>query len=253
MDPRFRPARRLLPLVAVAAIAAASVLPAAAAAPTGAAPAGAPATTARAEGRTAGTLNETRRSVRRAPASTSAAVRVSHPLVVAPPAIDLPAAAPRVESKAVASASGGSTSRGSSGGSSGGAYRGRNHVWIPGLGLSRGVDFYACNRSTALAHVVYRWGCGGTNNVYLMGHASSVFKPLHDLYVSGRLRKGMQVTYADGNGRVRTYSVSFWKVVAPDGDVAWAYAAQARPSMTLQTCIGASSQWRLVVRLVQTG
>ncbi|HVL53545.1 MAG TPA: sortase [Vitreimonas sp.] len=101
--------------------------------------------------------------------------------------------------------------------------------------------------------MIYRWGCGGSNNVYLMGHAASVLKPLHDAYVSGRLYKGMKVIYADANGQVRTYSVSYWKVVRPDGDVAWAYAAQSRPSMTLQTCVGAKNSHRLVVRLVATG
>ena len=49
---------------------------------------------------------------------------------------------------------------------------------------------------------VYRWGCAGSNNVYLFGHAHSVFKPLHDAYVRGRLAKGMKVYYADANGKV---------------------------------------------------
>jgi sortase (surface protein transpeptidase) len=129
------------------------------------------------------------------------------------------------------------------------SYRGRNHLWIPALGVNRSVSFYACSRSTALANVVYRWGCAGSNNVYLMGHAHSVFKPLHNAYYNGRLRKGMQVIYADGNGRVTRYKVTFWKVVSPVG-AGWAFAAQARPSMTLQTCVGARSQYRLVVRLV---
>lgn len=129
------------------------------------------------------------------------------------------------------------------------SYRGRNHLWIPALGVNRSVSFYACSRTTALANVVYRWGCAGSNNVYLMGHAHSVFKPLHDAYYNGRLRKGMQVIYADGNGRVTRYKVTFWKVVSPVG-AGWAFAAQGRPSMTLQTCVGARSQYRLVVRLV---
>jgi sortase (surface protein transpeptidase) len=128
-------------------------------------------------------------------------------------------------------------------------YRGRNHVWIPALGVSRSVSFYSCSRSTALANVVYRWGCGGSNNVYLMGHAWGVFRSLHNAYVQGRLRKGMLVIYADGKGRVTRYRVSFWKVVSPVG-AGWAYAAQSRPSMTLQTCVGSRSQYRLVVRLV---
>jgi len=129
------------------------------------------------------------------------------------------------------------------------AFHGRNHVWIPALGINRSISFFPCSRSRPPDNYVYRWGCAGRNNVYLLGHAYSVFKPLHDAYVRGRLHKGMLVVYADGNGRVRSYRVSYWKVVSPVG-ADWAWAAQSRPSMTLQTCLGAQSQWRLIVRLV---
>jgi sortase (surface protein transpeptidase) len=128
------------------------------------------------------------------------------------------------------------------------SYRGRNHVWIPALGVSRSVVWFGCS-SSGVSNYVYRWGCAGSNNVYLFGHASSVFRPLHDAYVSGRLYRGMRAIYADGNGRVHTYRVTFWKVVSPTNG-AWAYAAQSRPSMTLQTCVGSRSQYRLIVRLV---
>jgi hypothetical protein len=131
-----------------------------------------------------------------------------------------------------------------------GAYQGRNHVWIPALGIDRSVASYACSRSTYPRDRVYRWGCAGSNNVYLFGHAHSVFKPLHDAYVRGRLRKGMRVFYADGAGRVREYSVRWWRVTRPDKGE-FAYAAQARPSLTLQTCVGSKSQYRLIVRLVR--
>ena len=60
----------------------------------------------------------------------------------------------------------------------------------------------------------------------------------------------MRVWYADGNGKVRQYSVRWWKLTPPAGDVGWAYAAQSVPSMTLQTCVGTNSQYRLIVRLV---
>jgi hypothetical protein len=132
-------------------------------------------------------------------------------------------------------------------------YRGTNHVWIPSLGVSRAVSFFSCSSSAYPGNRVYRWGCAGANNVYLFAHAATVFKPLHDAYVRGRLRKGMEVVYADGNGRVTRYAVSYWKVVAPDGDVGWAYAGQSVPSMTLQTCVGSNSEYRLVVRLVRKG
>jgi hypothetical protein len=131
-------------------------------------------------------------------------------------------------------------------------YRGRNHVWIPALGVSRSVTFYSCSATSYPGNRVYRWGCAGSNNVYLFGHAHSVFKPLHDAYVRGRLRKGMKLYYANGSGKVSTYAVSWWKVTTPDKG-AWAYAAQSAPSLTLQTCVGARSQYRLIVRLRKVG
>ena len=129
-------------------------------------------------------------------------------------------------------------------------YRGRNHVWIPSLGISRPISLFPCERSRPPDNLVYRWGCAGANNLYLMGHAYSVIKPLHDAYVSGRLRVGMKAVYADAKGRVHVYAVKWWKVTRPTPSASWAWAAQGRPSMTLQTCVGANSAYRLVVRLV---
>ena len=57
---------------------------------------------------------------------------------------------------------------------------------------------------------------------------------------------GMLAVYADGNGRVRTYRVTTWRVVSPENSE-WAIASQRVPSMTIQTCIGLK---RLNVRLV---
>ncbi len=132
-------------------------------------------------------------------------------------------------------------------------YAGRNHVWIPVLGINRSVSLFPCSRTRPPDNYVYRWGCAGRNNVYLLGHAYSVFKPLHDAFVGGRLRKGMTVFYANGAGIVHTYAVIWWRVVAPTTAASWAWAAQSQPSMTLQTCVGANSQYRLMVRLVQVG
>jgi hypothetical protein len=131
----------------------------------------------------------------------------------------------------------------------GSAYKGHNHVWIGALGLNRSVSWYPCGAAKAPGLGLYRWGCAGANNVYLLAHAYSAFRGLHDAYVSGRLRKGMRATYADGSGHVRTYAVVWWRLTTPDNG-AFAFAAQTRPSMTLQTCVGARSQYRLIVRLV---
>jgi hypothetical protein len=129
-------------------------------------------------------------------------------------------------------------------------YEGTNHMWFPALGYDRSVTAYACSSSAYPANVVYRWGCAGTNNLYLFGHAWGVMKPLHDAYVAGRLRVGMEVVYADGTGAIHTYRITAWRLVMP-ADSAWAIAAQTVPSMTLQTCVGANSEYRLIVRLVR--
>lgn len=133
-----------------------------------------------------------------------------------------------------------------------GAMRGRNHVWIPALGISKSVSGYSCSSGYYPGNRVYRWGCAGRNNVYLFGHAHSVFKPLHDAYVRGRLSKGMKVYYAGSDGKVGTYAVRWWRLTTPENG-SWAYAAQSRPSLTLQTCVGARSQYRLIVRLAKVG
>ena len=131
------------------------------------------------------------------------------------------------------------------------SYHGVNHVWIPSLGITKAVQSFPCSRTRPPDAGVYRWGCAGRNNVYLLGHAWSTFKPLHDAYVRGTLRKGMQVVYADGSGTVHTYSVIWWRVTAPTTAASWAWAALSTPSMTLQTCVGSNSQYRLMVRLVR--
>ncbi|HEY3335373.1 MAG TPA: sortase [Candidatus Limnocylindrales bacterium] len=152
-------------------------------------------------------------------------------------------------------ASGGSsdrTSRTTSGATaSSGSHKGRNHFWFPSLGISRAVYSYPCSRSREPDNLVYRWGCAGRNNVYLLGHAWGVFKPLHDAYVGGRLHAGMKAYFADGSGRTHTYVVKWWKLTKPTTSASWAWASLSVPSMTLQTCVGANSQYRVMVRLVE--
>jgi hypothetical protein len=156
--------------------------------------------------------------------------------------------------KPKSSSSGGRSSAGTSGGSGtvrAGALKGRNHFWFPAVGINRSVNSFPCSRSRAPDNLVYRWGCAGRNNVYLMGHAHSVFSPLHNAYVSGRLNVGMKAYYADNGGRVHTYKVKWWKLTRPTTSASWAWASQSVPSMTLQTCVGSNSEYRLMVRLVE--
>jgi hypothetical protein len=121
----------------------------------------------------------------------------------------------------------------------------------PGPGHQPGISSFPCSRQRAPANYVYRWGCAGTNNVYLLGHAYGVFKALHDAYYNGRLKVGLTAIYANGTGTIHTYRVAWWREVRPTTAAKWAWASLASPGMTLQTCLGASSEYRLMVRLVQ--
>jgi hypothetical protein len=130
------------------------------------------------------------------------------------------------------------------------AYRGSNRFWFPNLGINQSVYWFPCSRSKAPGNVVYRWGCAGSNNVYLMAHDFGKFYPLYKAWKSGRLKKGMLAVYADPKGRTHYYRLSFYKVVAPDGDVGWAYASTSRSALTLQTCVSGGAK-RLVVRFYE--
>lgn len=130
-------------------------------------------------------------------------------------------------------------------------YAGRNHMWAPAFGIDKPVYAFPCERAEPPGNVVYRWGCAGKNNVYLFGHAANVFKGLHRAYVNRTLKVGQKVYYADANGRVHAYAVTWWKVVRPT--VTWPWEALDTPTMTLQTCVGANDEFRLIVRLERVG
>ncbi|HTS15503.1 MAG TPA: hypothetical protein VMH24_07530 [Candidatus Sulfotelmatobacter sp.] len=130
-------------------------------------------------------------------------------------------------------------------------YAGRNHFWFPALGINQAVYSYPCSSSAPPGPQVYRWGCAGTNNVYLLAHAGGKFAPLHDAYVAGRLKAGMLVLYADGAGHVHYYRLEWVKVTAPLASSHWAWDPQPVSSLTLQTCLGAQSQWRIFVRFLE--
>jgi len=130
------------------------------------------------------------------------------------------------------------------------SYHGRNHFWFPSLGINQNVYSFPCSRSKAPGNVVYRWGCAGANNVYLMAHDFGKFYPLYRAYRNGRLHKGMLAVYAGPNGKTHYYRLSFYRVVKPDGDVGWAYSSTSRSALTLQTCVS-SGKLRLVVRFYE--
>jgi hypothetical protein len=130
-------------------------------------------------------------------------------------------------------------------------YAGRNHFWFPSLGINQAVYGYPCDSSAPPGPQVYRWGCAGADNVYLLAHAGGKFAPLHDAYVAGRLKAGMLAIYADSAGHVHYYRLQWVKVTAPLASSHWAWDPQPVSSLTLQTCLGAQSQWRIFVRFLE--
>jgi hypothetical protein len=137
------------------------------------------------------------------------------------------------------------------------SYTGTSRFWYPALGINAGWKWYGCEyggSSSGLGAGVYRWGCGPSSNIYLMSHAWSTFEAIRRGYHSGRLKVGQPVWYADKQGKVSEWQVKWIKRVDVDYFNAtageWALNSSATPIMTLQTCDGAQSQYRIIVRLV---
>ena len=128
-------------------------------------------------------------------------------------------------------------------------HQGRNHVWMPALGIDRSVASYAC--SNALVPRQPRVPLGLRRQQQRLplrprrqrlqaaprrvcprppaqGHEALLCRWRgHGPHVQGR---------RGGRSRRPTKGT-------------WAYQSLARPSLTLQTCVGAASQYRLIVRL----
>ncbi len=117
-------------------------------------------------------------------------------------------------------------------------YVGHDHFWFPALGINATVTWYACSRRDYPAPIVYRWGCAGTNNVYLFGHAANAFSALYRAFYAGRVKVGQVLIYADHAGVIHRYRLSVVRLEngALPADYRWAVGDQPVPSLTLQTC-----------------
>ncbi len=127
---------------------------------------------------------------------------------------------------------------------------------FPAIDLVRPVYRWGCRGGT-LPNLIVRWDCAGPGNTYLLGHAWGVFEPLHDARRDGTLRAGQHAYLTDLMGRTRRYELAWFRIVPQtyswrglSGDQ-WAWNATARPAVTLQTCWGATSAYRLIVRFYE--
>lgn len=135
------------------------------------------------------------------------------------------------------------------------SYKGKNMFWYPALGIKASIKGYGCQyggNPKGIGRGLYTWGCSGKNNTYLLAHAYSTFHPIQIGYHTGRLKKGGLVYYADAKGKVTRYKVAWIKRIPLK---TWKtsqfgyFAAMDRKTLTLQTCDGSRSQYRIVVRL----
>jgi hypothetical protein len=128
-------------------------------------------------------------------------------------------------------------------------FGGRNRFAIPTLGIDSTVGTTSCG--VLIPNGIWYWPCAGKNNLYLTGHAWGAFAPIHDGYHSGLLSAGLTASYADGAGVVHRYRL-LWVEDLPVA--VWgrgaAWASTAGPVITLQTCDGATDNYRIIVRFV---
>ena len=99
---------------------------------------------------------------------------------------------------------------------------------------------------------IYDYRCAGSNNLFLLGHAGGVFRGLNAAYHSGALKVGTTLLYSDPSSQVQRYRVAEIRHVwnadwASWGD--WASGDLSQPGITLMTCDGATSSYRILARL----
>lgn len=129
------------------------------------------------------------------------------------------------------------------------AFGGHNRFSIPTLGINSTIGTTSCG--VLIPNGIWYWPCAGRNNLYLMGHAWGVFAPVHNGYHSGLLTAGLTALYSDGAGVVHRYRL-LWVEDLPVA--VWGkgatWAATSSSVITLQTCDGATDNYRIIVRFV---
>ena len=130
---------------------------------------------------------------------------------------------------------------------------GTNHFWFPALGISNKVHTFNCAGPYTIPSGIWHFGCNGPHNIYLMAHGWSDFKALRVAYRNGTLAKGMSAYCAGPDGTVLRYKVAWVRHVPVDEFNAsyWEWAINDVTAVTLQTCDGAHSEYRIIVRLLR--
>lgn len=127
---------------------------------------------------------------------------------------------------------------------------------ISRIGLYASVYDWGCG-SAIVPNLVLRWACHRNNNQFLVGHAYGVFRPYYLAYARHLLRAGLTATFTDAAGRTTRYRLAWVRLVTATyiyrgltGDQ-WAWSNTSTPSLTLQTCWGATNKYRIITRFVR--
>lgn len=127
---------------------------------------------------------------------------------------------------------------------------------ISGIGLTARVYDWGCG-SAVVPNLALRWGCRTSNNQFLVGHAYGVFRPYYLAYARHLLRPGLIAVFTDAAGHATRYRLEWTRLVTStyvwNGLTGgqWAWGDTSRAALTLQTCWGSTSRYRIITRFVR--
>ncbi|MHB8959836.1 MAG: sortase family protein [Candidatus Limnocylindrales bacterium] len=127
---------------------------------------------------------------------------------------------------------------------------------ISRIGLYARVYDWGCGNAI-VPNLVLRWACRRNNNQFLVGHAYGVFHAYYLAYARHLLRPGLIATFTNASGHTTRYRLAWVRRVTATyiyrgltGDQ-WAWSNTPTPSLTLQTCWGATNKYRIITRFVR--
>jgi len=125
------------------------------------------------------------------------------------------------------------------------------HLDVPALGISRDVYEWGCRTGT-LPNQVYHWACAGQGNIFLLGHAASVFKPIYEARRHGTLTLGMRLYWTSKTGVRSSFRLTRIAVVRLSNIYSashyWIFNGASPAVVTLVTCYGYHDSKRIVAR-----
>jgi hypothetical protein len=127
---------------------------------------------------------------------------------------------------------------------------------ISGIGLYAAVYDWGCGGSI-VPNLALRWGCRTSNNKFIVGHAYGVFHPYYLAYARHLLKPGLVAYFTDTSGRVTRYRLAWMRLVTGNyvwrglTGSQWAWNNTPSAALTLQTCWGATSKYRIITRFVR--